>query len=92
MLRVLANPNRPIGWKIFDALSLSAGVVLVVICLVSAGPDRLFLYFFLWPIVYIVTQRSWWDNPGILGASRRRTRSGDKLCPVSSFSDTWGLR
>jgi hypothetical protein len=63
ILRVVANPNRPIGWKIFDALFLSVGLVLVVVCLVNAGLDWLFLYFFFWPIVYVVTQRSWWEMP-----------------------------
>jgi hypothetical protein len=81
ILRVFANPNRPIGWKIFDGLFLSAGVVLIVVCLLNTGLDWLFLYFFLWPIVYVVTQRSWWDMPRTSKSSRRPARPRDQLTP-----------
>lgn len=58
MWGVIANPNRAFGWKVFDVLFLGLGAVLVVLCLISTGVDWLFVYFFLWPIVYLITQRS----------------------------------
>jgi hypothetical protein len=70
--RVVADPNRAVGWKIFDVLFLGVGVVLVVLCLVSAGSDWLFLYFFLRPIVYVATERSWWEMPRMSRTARRR--------------------
>ena len=72
ILSVLANPNRTFGWKVFDVLFLSAGVLVVVMCLISTGIDWLFLYFFLWPIVYLIAQRSWWEMPR--GSKRTRRR------------------
>jgi hypothetical protein len=81
MLRVTTNPNRPIGWKIFDALFLGGFVLLIVLCLFNSGVDWLFLCFFLWPVVYVVTQRSWWDMPRMARPSRRPATQGDRLTP-----------
>ena len=77
MSRVFANPNRPIGWKIFDALFLGGFVLLLLLCLFNTGVDWLFLCLFLWPVVYVVTQRSWWDMPRASKTSRRPARSGN---------------